>query len=187
MSKKVLLHICCGGCGIYPIGSLREEGFEVFGFFYNPNIQPYQEYLQRRDAVREMGERLGVRILFKDDYNLTEWLRMVAFREARRCELCYYERLKETARYARRGRFDYFSSSLFYSKQQKHELAINLAESVAREQRVNFLYRDFRSGWKKGVERSLEMGIYRQQYCGCVYSEYERFKGAGRKNKEVAE
>ena len=187
MTQKVLLHICCGGCGIYPIEALREEGFEVFGFFYNPNIQPYQEFLKRRDAVKEMGEKLGVRILFKDEYPLNEWLRMVAFREEMRCELCYHLRLKETARYARRGKFDYFSSSLFYSKQQKHNLAVGIAESLAKEQGVKFLYRDFRSGWKRGVERSLELGIYRQNYCGCIYSEYERFKSLGKKTKEAVD
>jgi epoxyqueuosine reductase len=186
MGERVLLHICCGPCGIFPVESLRGEGFEVFGFFFNHNIQPFQEYQRRRDAVKAMSGSLGLRMIWKDDYLVKEWLRQVAFREEFRCELCYHSRLTEAAVHARMGKFDYFSSSIFYSKQQKHDLAREVAESVAKEQGVKFLYRDFRAGWKKGIERSVEMGLYRQQYCGCIYSEFERYNRSDRKGEEAA-
>lgn len=173
---KVLLHICCGPCAIYPVEALRKEGFEVFGFFYNPNIHPYLEYLKRKDSVEKMAEKMNLRMLWKDEYKLKEWLQMVAFREEKRCQICYYLRLLETARYAKRGKFDYFCSTLLYSKQQNQELIKQMAEAVAQEQKVKFLFRDFRSGWKEGIEKSKEMGLYRQQYCGCIYSEYERYR-----------
>ena len=186
MVERVLLHICCGPCGIFPVESLRQEGFEVSGFFFNSNIQPYQEYLKRTDAVKAMSGALSLRMIWKQEYQVKEWLRQAAFREEFRCEICYHSRLTETALYARKGKFDYFSSSIFYSRQQKHELAREVAESVAKEQKLKFLYRDFREGWKKGIERSVEMGLYRQQYCGCVYSEYERYNQADKKGEEAA-
>ena len=101
----------------------------------------------------------------------------MVFREAQRCRLCYRERLFAAARVARRGRFQAFTSTLLYSKHQKHDLVRELAEAVAEEVGVPFLYRDFRKGWKAGVQGSLEMGLYRQQYCGCIYSERDRFLG----------
>jgi len=186
MAENVLVHICCGPCGIFPVESLRAEGLEVTGFFYNPNIQPYQEYLKRREAVREMSESLALRVLWKEDFALKDWLRQMAFREEFRCELCYHLRLAETAAYARKGKYDYFTSSIFYSRQQKHELAREIAESVAKERGMRFLYRDFRAGWKKGIARSLELKLYRQQYCGCIYSEYERHNRAGKLSEEAA-
>jgi epoxyqueuosine reductase len=186
MSERVLLHVCCGPCGVFPVESLRAEGFEVTGFFHNPNIQPFQEYLKRRDAVQEMAAALALGMLWKDEYRLKEWLRETAFREEFRCELCYRSRLTEAAARARKEKFDWFSSSIFYSKHQKHELAKEVAECVAKEQGVRFLYRDFRSGWKNGIERSVQLGLYRQQYCGCIYSEYERYAKADKSKQEAA-
>ena len=186
MAERVLLHICCGPCGIFPVESLRAEGLEVTGFFFNPNIQPFQEYARRRDAAREMSASLGLRMLWKEDVEIKDWLRQMAFREEFRCELCYHLRLTQAAAYARQGKFDYFSSSIFYSRQQKHELAREVAEAVAKEQRVGFLYRDFRPGWKQGIERSIEIKLYRQQYCGCIFSEYERYNRARKLGEEAA-
>lgn len=186
MAERVLLHICCGPCGIFPVESLRAERLELSGFFFNPNIQPFQEYQKRKEAAKAMAEKLGIKMLWKDDYPLKEWLRQMAFREDFRCELCYHLRLQETAVCAAKGRFDYFSSSIFYSKYQKHDLAKEVAEAIAKEQKVKFLYRDFREGWKRGVQRSMELGLYRQQYCGCIYSEYERYRLADKTGKEVA-
>jgi hypothetical protein len=186
MTERVLIHICCGPCGIYPVETLREEGLELTGFFFNPNIQPFQEYARRRDTAREMADKLGLRLLFKENFELKNWLRQMAFREEFRCELCYHLRLTETALWAKKGGFDYFTSSIFYSRHQKHELAREVAESVAKEHKVRFLYRDFREGWQKGIERSLTLKLYRQQYCGCIYSEYERFSPADKARKEAA-
>ena len=185
MGERVLMHICCGPCGIYPVESLRAEGFEVTGFFFNPNIQPLQEYRRRKDAVKAMSDQLGLSMLYKEDYDLKDWLRQVAFREEFRCELCFNLRLHHTALYAAKGKFDYFTSSLFYSKHQKHELAREVGEEIAKEKKVRFLYRDFRDGWKAGIARSIEMGLYRQQYCGCIYSEYDRFSQKDKAREEV--
>jgi predicted adenine nucleotide alpha hydrolase (AANH) superfamily ATPase len=99
----------------------------------------------------------------------------VAFREAERCNYCYHDRLRSTALIAKRGKFDYFSSTLLYSKHQKHELIRSMGKSVSKSVGVPFLYQDYREGWKEGIEYSKQMGLYRQHYCGCIYSEKERF------------
>jgi len=175
MTERVLLHICCGPCALYPVAALRGENFELTGFYYNPNIHPYQEYLKRRGALEDVVRKFDLRMVWEDDYHALDYFRAVSFREEQRCRICYWLRFSETARLAHKEKFDYFTSTIFYSRFQKHELAKEIAEAVAKEHNVKFLYRDFRTGWKQGIEQSLALGIYRQKYCGCIYSEYERF------------
>ncbi len=183
MKKKILIHICCGPCGVYPVSALRKAGFEVCGFFFNPNIHPYKEYSSRKDAVGEFARAENLRMIWKDSYDLENWLRMVAFREDNRHFFCYQQRLSETARYARRGKYDFFTTTLLYSKHQNHEQIRELGESLAKQYAVPFYYQDFREGWKEGIERSKSMGLYRQQYCGCIYSERDRYQGIPRRRK----
>ncbi len=172
---KVLLHLCCGPCGLYPLSLLRGEGMEVTGFFFNHNIHPYQEYLRRRDAAVMMAEKEGLELVVKDEYRLEEFLANVAPVPEARCGYCYESRLDAVAEAAKAGGFDAFSSSLFYSRYQNHELMRSKAVDAAGRFGVEFCYRDFRPGWQEGIRRSKEMGLYRQQYCGCVYSEKERY------------
>ena len=174
---KALIHCCCANCLIYPLKDLRDKGWEVMGFFYNPNIHPYQEYLYRLEAVQEYAKQTSIEIIYRDEYNLEEFLRGVAFREDERCRFCYHLRLEATAQVAKKGKFDAFTTTLLYSKHQNHELITTIGEAVGKEHGVSFLYRDFRSGWKEGIEESKNLGLYRQQYCGCIYSEKERYLG----------
>ncbi len=176
--NRVLLHMCCGPCSISVVRALREEGFEPTGFFYNPNIHPLTEYLKRREGVVQTAERLSLPVIFMDgEYDPAVYLRETAFREANRCFHCYRLRLERVLSVARRGGFDYFSSTLLYSKMQKHEVIRDLCADLAAGKGPDFLYRDFRTGWKEGIEASKAWGIYRQQYCGCIYSEFERYQG----------
>ena len=177
---RVLLHACCGPCAIYPVDALRAEGLDLSLYFHNPNIQPYQEFERRREAAKMLAEQRGLPVIVDDDYDPETWLRMVAFRESVRCTLCYRERLSAAARAARRGGFDAFTTSILYSKSQKHGRAREQAEAAGEEEGVAFLYRDFRAGWKAGIEESKRMGMYRQQYCGCIFSERDRFRGVPR-------
>ncbi|MBN2282303.1 MAG: epoxyqueuosine reductase QueH [Deltaproteobacteria bacterium] len=178
---KILLHICCAPCAIYPLRTLRREGHEVHGLFYNPNIHPYMEYKRRLDTLITYAGEVDMHLITIEDYAMEEFLRNVVFREQERCRYCYYDRLKYTAQIARRGNFDGFTSTLLYSKFQDHELMKELGESIARETGVPFHYRDFREGWKEGIDESRKSGMYRQQYCGCIYSEKERFYRGGEK------
>lgn len=176
MSTRVLLHVCCGPCSIATVEQLRDEGFEVTGLFLNPNIHPLSEYLRRRDAAMETAEKMGFKLIVRDaEYDPAKYMRDVAFREANRCFHCYEMRLSRTVQIAKRGGFDAFSTTLLYSKHQKHEVIRNLGTDIAAAG-VPFLYRDFRTGWQRGIEESKRMGIYRQQYCGCLYSEVERYQ-----------
>ena len=172
----MLLHICCGPCSITTIRTLQDQGVEVTGLFYNPNIHPLTEYVKRRDGCLEVAEKYGVRVIVKDDeYQPQAWFRAVAHRENNRCFHCYAMRLERTASIARRGGFDAFTSTLLYSKMQKHDEIAALGRDLETS-KARFLYHDFREGWKEGIEISKEWGIYRQQYCGCLYSENERYQ-----------
>ena len=172
---RVLLHTCCGPCALYPLTSLRAEGMEVTGYFFNHNIHPYQEYARRRDAAQQMADLEGMPLVVRDEYRLEEFLANVAAEPDTRCGYCYASRLDAVAAAARDTGFDAFASSLFYSRYQNHELMRQKAEESAARYGVQFLYRDFRPGWQEGIRRSKELGLYRQQYCGCVYSEKERY------------
>jgi len=175
MMPKILVHTCCGPCTIIPLQRLRENDWSVYGFFYNPNIQPYQEFERRLDALKIFADREKLQLIVRKDYDLEAFLRNTAFRESQRCLYCYSTRLETTARLAKKSRFDAFTTTLLYSKRQKHDLVKTFAEQAARKFGVPFHYQDFREGWKDGQEQARQLGIYRQQYCGCIYSEKERF------------
>ena len=172
---KVLLHICCANCAIYPIKTMKEDGLDVMGFFYRHNIHPYTECLRRQEALESYAAKINLKVIYQDGYDLEGFLRNVAFREAERCNYCYHDRLRSTALLAKRGKFDYYTSTLLYSKHQNHELIRSMGESIGKTVGVPFFYRDYREGWKEGIECSKQMGLYRQQYCGCIYSEKERY------------
>ncbi len=173
--ERVLLHICCGPCATYPVPALREEGFEVMGYFFNNNIHPYTEWKNRRDALEQYAEIAGLKVIFDELYSPRDYFQKIDFRESKRCFYCYQARLEQTAHIAKKGNFDYFSTTLLVSKYQKHELIRELGEAIGEKYGVPFLYRDFREGFRETGIRSRELGLYRQQYCGCLYSEVERY------------
>jgi len=179
---KILLHICCAPCAVYPVQVLTGQEHYVHGFFYNPNIHPYQEFARRAQALEEFAATQELPLIWDRSYDLEGFLRQVVFREAARCRFCYHLRLTAAARVARGGNFDAFTSTLLYSKYQKHELIREIGAQVAREVGLPFYYADFREGWRTGQEKSKEMGLYRQQYCGCIYSERERYERGGKKS-----
>ena len=177
---KILLHICCANCAIYPLNRLEERGDEVVGYFFNPNIHPYQEYQKRLESLRRFSDEIGLKVVYRDEYLLEEFLREVSHRVEERCRYCYSVRLEATAREAKKNSFDGFSTTLLQSTHQNHQLIRETGDRLAREIGIPFYYEDFRQGWRKGVEVSKTMGLYRQQYCGCIYSEKERFMRSGK-------
>jgi len=148
---------------------------EVMGFFYKHNIHPYQECVKRQKALQAYAESIDLRVVYQEGYDLEGFIQNVVFRESERCSYCYHDRLRSTALVAKRGKFDYFTSTLLYSKFQKHDMIKTIGESIGKKAGVPFYYKDFRIGWKQGIEESKRLSIYRQQYCGCVYSEKERY------------
>ena len=184
--SRILLHTCCGPCTIHPLDSLRSQGWTVFGFFYNPNIQPYTEFRRRLEALQYLAEQEELSLIVRPDYDLEEFLRQVVFREGSRCLYCYSTRLEAAARTAKKSRFDAFTTTLLYSKRQKHEWIRSIAEEASRRYGIPFHYEDFRVGWRKGQEEAKARGLYRQQYCGCIYSEADRFRPAGTGKKPTS-
>jgi epoxyqueuosine reductase len=182
-TRRLLLHVCCGPCTIYPLRTLRADGWSVHGYFHNPNIQPYQELERRLEAARTLSKLEDLPLIVREDYDPVEFLRNVVFREEHRCVYCYSVRIEATARLARKSGFDAFSTTLLYSKLQKHDLITEIARDTARKIGVPFFYRDFRLGWREGQEAAKLMGIYRQRYCGCIYSEGERYYRGREKNR----
>jgi predicted adenine nucleotide alpha hydrolase (AANH) superfamily ATPase len=173
---RVLLHICCGPCATYPLPWLQEAGYAVTGYFYNPNIHPYTEYARREEGACRYAELRQIKLIVDPDYQPLQYFQAIAYRESRRCFLCYQMRLEQTAHIARRGGFDYFTTTLLVSKYQKHDLIKELGTAAAEKYGVPFLYHDFREGFALTGERSRALGLYRQSYCGCLYSEVERYK-----------
>ncbi|HOG17095.1 MAG: hypothetical protein A4E73_01219 [Syntrophaceae bacterium PtaU1.Bin231] len=177
----MLLHICCGPCTIFPLKALRGDGFAVQGLFFNPNIHPYQEYRRRLDTLRAYAETESLEVRYDEEYPLEEFLAHVALRPDQRCRHCYESRLRKAANAAREEGCSLFTTTLLYGIYQKHDLVAEIGREIAKETGVEFHYRDFRTGWKEGVDLSKERGMYRQPYCGCIYSEKERYFGKKRR------
>jgi predicted adenine nucleotide alpha hydrolase (AANH) superfamily ATPase len=175
---KILLHSCCAPCLIYPLKMLIQDEHEITGCFYNPNIHPCREYQRRLEALRDYAVQQNLEVLWPEGYDMENFLRSVAFREADRCYACYDIRLRYAASMAKGRAFDGFTTTLLYSKYQKHDLIRSIGETLAKEYGISFYYRDFRVGWSEGVRISRETGMYRQAYCGCIYSEKERYWAA---------
>ena len=170
---RLLLHVCCAPCAAYPVPAFRAQGQHVTGFFFNPNIQPDEEHQRRLDALEHFAPSLGLDLVIAAAPGV-ESGSAAAGRGDDRCRRCYELRLRATAREARRGSFDAFSTTLLYSIHQKHELVRAVATSAALAESVPFFYRDLREGWVEGGRSYRESGLYRQRYCGCLPSKLER-------------
>jgi len=176
---SLLLHVCCAHCGAYPIEHWRSQGHTVSACWYNPNIHPYQEWVHRRDAVRRLCTTLQVPLVESPDYDVAQYFRAVAFHENDRCRHCFALRLNRTACIARDNGFETFTSTLLISPQQKHELIREVGEKAALESGTTFLYADLRKRYSDSRRLTKPMDLYRQQYCGCIYSETERYQIQG--------
>ena len=178
--NSLLLHVCCGPCAVMPITRLLDEGFAVTAWFMNPNIQPLAEYLRRREAAGQCAERMGVPIIYADEtWNITNWLRAVAGRDTppARCAYCCESRMEAAFAFASQQGFAWVSSSLLYSRYHPHEVIKKAGETLAAPPGApGFAYRDFRADWQAGIDHSKAMELYRQPYCGCVYSESDRYQ-----------
>ena len=108
---KIFLHICCGPCGTYSIKSLKNQGYDITGYFYNPNIHPYEEFRERENSVKILESYEKIRIIYDSEYGLISFLRKTVFHEQDKCNICYYDRLKKTAEKARELGFESFSFS----------------------------------------------------------------------------
>lgn len=172
---KILLHACCGPCTIYTVNRLREVDFDVTAFWYNPNIHPFTEHRNRLEAMQTLARAIDLPLIVSEGYEMIDYFRVVVGHEGERCGDCFRLRLSKTAGVAREKGFSAFTTTLLISPYQKHELLRQIGEEVAGEQGIDFYYEDFRPGFREGHRLSRELNLYHQKYCGCVYSEWERF------------
>ena len=203
---KLLMHMCCGPCSCYPLKKLRADGVEPVGYFFNPNIHPYHEWDMRLKTAKQFAEKTDMELVTDERFMLRDFLRraltaegegvapasstqeealqfveMYKLQKNRRCRMCYTWRLEQATRYAAENGFSAFTSTLFYSIYQQHDVMKEIAEHFAKVHGVDFYYEDFRSGWQEGIDISVELGLYRQAYCGCIFSEEERYSRAVQK------
>ena len=173
---KLLMHTCCAPCSVYCIDTLREEGIEPTIYWYNPNIHPYMEYKARRDTLKEYAESLKLKAIFEEDYGLDEFCKNVVGDLQNRCKnYCYPVRLRKTFEYAKANGYDAVTTTLLYSIYQNHDFIKEYMEKLSEEFGIEFLYRDFRVGFREGQNKARELGLYMQKYCGCIFSEEMRY------------
>ncbi len=171
---RILVHICCAPCFTYPHKQLVEEGHDITGFFYNPNVHPYSEYRLRMQSLERYAELKGTRVIYKNDYDLERYLRGALGSEDR-CRFCYTCRLTEAAKTASSLGFDAFTTTLLISPYQKHEMLTEVGKKAADEYGIGFYYEDFREGYRQSRDIARDLELYMQKYCGCIFSEKERY------------
>lgn len=178
MKKKLLLHICCAPCSLHVWQKLQVD-FELSGFFYNPNIQPFSEYEFRRLELARIAERFAWPLVYAA-YDLHDWFAAIRGleREAERgarCPVCFRLRLEKTFRYAREHGFDAVASTLSISPSKRTSQINEQGESLAKTYGVAFLAENFKKkdGFLISRRRGAELGVKHQDYCGCAYSKAE--------------
>ncbi len=169
---RVLLHICCAPCAIYPLKKLSDNGRnKVTGFFYNPNIHPAEEFERRRDALTIYSKNVNFNVIFGESA-FEIFFKEIGTRQEvpERCAICWSMRLKKTAEYARDNQYDAFTTTLLVSPYQDHEEIMRIGLEYGKTFGIDFIAADFRSGFKQAQDEAKEQGIYRQKYCGCIFS-----------------
>jgi predicted adenine nucleotide alpha hydrolase (AANH) superfamily ATPase len=172
---KILLHTCCGPCSVKCAESLLAENIQPTLFWYNPNIHPVTEYRSRKNALAQYTEIAGLELIERDEYGLRPFIAGVWPDLDQRCDYCYRLRLETAASYGARQGYEAFGSTLLISPYQNHDKIRMIAGEVSRQYHIPFLYRDFRPLFREGMLAARRMDLYMQKYCGCIFSEEERY------------
>jgi len=192
--RSVLLQTCCAPCLTGSrIPFEEEENLEIKALWYNPNIHPWTEYDRRLQTLQRYVYLEPLDVVYLDRYdlfpficgmmdtvrdgNMEEKSFMSAEERRRRCAYCYASRLKMTAMEASKRNCSHFSTTMLLSRHQDHETIRRIGSEIGDEMGVDFLYKDLRKFWKDSIRISREYRLYRQPYCGCIFSEHERFMG----------
>ena len=175
-TKKLLLHICCIGCGAYISQMLIKQNFKVVLYFYNPNIFPNEEYNIRFNEVRKIAKKFNIKYI-TEKYDHQDWLKKIKGLEqepekGKRCVICYYDRLKKTAQKAKELNFDYFGTTLTVSPHKLADKISEIGNKLEKKYNIKYLDKDFKKkdGFKNACKFSKELNLYRQNYCGCEFS-----------------
>lgn len=186
---NILLHICCAGCAIHPVEALRKAGHQIAGYFYNPNIHPYSEYLRRKEGVEKFAKESGLNVIFAD-YELEHYFQYIVYNESAatardiRCPACWWMRLEKVAAFAKENGFEAFTTTLLGSPYQDQDVIKDIGTDIAKRFGLIFYFEDFRKGFKAAHELAKSKGMYLQNYCGCVFSEKERIEEKTNKKSE---
>lgn len=177
---KLLLHACCGPCSSYVLACLRSV-FDVTVCFYNPNIYPSDEYVRRKEELKRFLSEINIQNFIEISYNEKEYYEAVKGYEdlgerSIRCYHCYLFRMEKSIKYAKDNDFDYFTTTLSISPYKNSSWINEIGADLEKKYQVKYLYSDFKkqNGYKRSLELSKEYNLYRQDYCGCVYSKIER-------------
>jgi hypothetical protein len=175
LNSRLLVHVCCGQCLAAILDPLRRAGtFAIY--FHNPNIHPLLEFRRRQTSVQTLADRERLRLVVDDRYGLNGFLaRTAPWQRPARCEACWRMRLAETARVAAERGFAAITTTLLASTHQDHEAVRRIGQEEAAARGLEFHYEDWRPLAARGHEEARRLSLYRQQYCGCVFSEEERF------------
>jgi len=184
LPQKILLHCCCAPCSLSVVKNLRDENIEPELFWYNPNIHPYTEYNERLACLKNFAQSENLTLLNADEeYGLRFFLKEVSPDFKNRCGQCYRTRLEKTASFAASNGYDLFSTTLLISPYQDHDCIRRIGEELALKYKIAFFYRDFRGFFREGQAQAREKKFYMQKYCGCVFSEEERFAKSKQKKE----
>ena len=171
--KQILVHICCGVCAGSVVERLRDEDFEVVGFFYNPNIHPEEEYKRRLKTTEEVSRGLGFDLI-EGSYDKDNWFKLTRGLEAepegeKRCEVCFKMRLERAYKRSNELNIPFFTTTLTVSPHKDTSIINRIGREL---NHTNFLERDFKKkeGAKLAIEFAKKFDLYRQNYCGCIYS-----------------
>jgi len=179
---KILLHMCCSNCSLYPVRLLRSEKHSIAGFWFNPNIHPLDEYNLRLDSLKRLAGEWKFEVRYTEHYSPEEYFQMFNILKTgsnvplspERCKSCYQLRLEKTAQHAKKEGFDAFSTTLLISPYQDFEQIVSAGNELADKYNIQFHLRDYRPYFREAMALSKEMGLYRQKYCGCIFSREER-------------
>jgi len=166
---RLLLHACCGPCATYPVKHLQESGIDFATYYFNPNIHPLKEHLERGVSLKKLAEQKEFDLIYSTEYAQADWDNIIGDLP-NRCTLCYQMRLEETARQAKLRGFDAFSTTLLISPYQEHERIKKLAREIAEDFDIEFYYMDFRPFFREGQGLARKAALYMQKYCGCICS-----------------
>ena len=176
--EKLFLHVCCGPCAAYPLEFFQKDRptVELELWFHNPNIHPKSEFHRRRDSLAFLAAHHGLKVDFSSAYEPRAFLAELALTpdSPERCRRCYALRFDAAAAEAAARGHRVFGTTLAFSRRQKHDLIVEEGRRAAEANGLEFYYEDWRPGWQRGHELAKSLGLYRQNYCGCIYSELER-------------
>lgn len=167
--------MCCAPCSTYSIKHFRALGYDIHGYFYNPNIHPYKEFQRRLETLEAYCQSVNVPLTVQRNYHLELFLQHAVSNLDDRCRECYTLRLFEAARRAKSLGFTKFSTTLAISPYQDHQLLQEIGQTAAQQHGVEFIYEDLRPGYRESINISKAAGLYRQAYCGCIFSEKDRY------------